>query len=113
MGITTWAEAKRALSERRFKDGFKEGTDDLLSHPIADGGNAQGSPFSSALGDVDSAQGCGVVMATMLEVIHQGGEVLFEISLEHLDRHPVHTGRTAVALNLVESVKHPRYQYVP
>jgi hypothetical protein len=104
--VATWAEAKGFLGERRVKDGFKEGANDLLSHPVPDGGDTQGSRFALALWDVDPQEGLGVVVASVFEVVHQGGEVLFEIGLEHRNRHPIHTGSSSIAFDLLEGFAH-------
>jgi hypothetical protein len=109
VSVATWAKAKGGLRESRFEDGFKEGTNHLLGHPVTDGGNAQSAQFALTLWDVDAEQGRGVVMTTMFEVIHEGSEVLFEISFEHNNRDPVHARSALVALDLLEGFAHARH----
>ena len=47
-----------------------------------------------------------MVVTTVLQVKHQGREILFEISLEHLKRHPIHARSTPVTLDLTKGQAH-------
>jgi len=60
----------------------EELTNHLLSNAVADSGDTQGPGFSRFLEDVDAAQRAGLV-SPVLQLPHQGQQVLCEILLVH------------------------------
>jgi hypothetical protein len=108
MSITIRPEAKRAFSEGGFEDGLQKGTDNFLSDPIPNRGDAQGAQiFAFTLGDVNPEKWCGVIMTAVLEVEHERVEVLLKVCLEHPKSDPIDTWGAAVALDGFEGAKHP------
>ena len=105
MSVTAGTEAKRELREVRLEEGFKNGANHLLSHPVSDSGDAQRTKFAFSFRDEDPAQGNGAV-ASAFEVEHQGGEIVVQVGLESADTDLVHARRAAIALDRKKSAAH-------
>ena len=110
MSITIWAKAERALSEGGFKDWFQERADNLLSHPVPNGGDAQGAQIMAfTLRDVDSEERSSMVVAPVCKVQHESDEVVLEVGFKGVEGDPVDTRGAAITLNSFESAEHPRH----
>jgi hypothetical protein len=106
VGVTTWSEAVRAVSECGFENRLDEATNDLLSDSIPHGGNAQWAQFSVSLRDVDTTYGRRLVGTAVFEVVHKGEQVLFEVGLEHRNCDAIYPRDPAILLDLLESPDH-------
>ena len=93
------------------EDPLEERTQDepkhLLSNAIADRGDAQGSRFAVALGDVHASQGEGPI-GPALEVAHQGQQVLQKVILVELNADLVDPRRAAITFHVAEGFEQER-----
>ena len=79
----------------------------LLSNAIADSGDPQRSRLAVALGDMHAPQGVGSIRP-VLEVAHQGQQVLQKVVLVELNADPVNPRRPAITSHVAEGFAHER-----
>ena len=107
VAIAAGPEAVGVLVKPPLEDGRQELPKHLLSHPIADGRDAERPQFRAvvAFGDKYATQRHGLKSPT-LQVTHQRGEVLIEVDLEHLNAHFVDPRGPAIAFDVLERPTH-------
>jgi hypothetical protein len=91
---------KNPLEERT-----EELANHLLSNPVTHGGDAQGTGFTVALGDVDTSERVGLV-CPILQASHESQQVLFEIVLEEFNADLVDPSGASVAFDATKGVPH-------
>ncbi len=91
--------------EPPLEQGVEKAPKHLLRHPVANDGYAQWPCPFPALGDEHAPQRLGHE-SPLLEVAHQGVQVLLEVGLEHPDTDLVNPRRAAVALDALERRAH-------
>ena len=102
MTVACRPEAIGVVVEDPLEERTQEEPQHFLSNAIADGGDTQWTSFPIPLGDMDATQRRGSVRP-ILETLHQGQQVLFEIALVQLDADLVDPGRAPVTFDVPES----------
>ena len=98
-------EAIRVVVKQPLEERAQEEPKHLLSNPVADGGDPQRACLARSLGDMDAPQGEGLE-SPVLQVAHQGQQVLFEVDLEHRDADLVNPRRPAIPPDVAEGEMH-------
>jgi len=106
VSVTARTEAKRELREVRLEEGFKKRTNHLLGNAVSDRGNAQRTKFAIPFGDEDPAERGGVIAFFVLEVEHQGGEIVVQVGFESANTDFIHPGSAAIAFDGKKSAVH-------
>jgi hypothetical protein len=106
MSTTTRTEAKRELREMRLKDGFEKSTNDFLSDPVSDGGDAQRTKFAFPFRDVDPAQRGGAVATFVFEIEHQVDKIVVETGFKCTDANFINPSSAAITLNSLKGLAH-------
>jgi len=106
VSVTARTEAKRELREVRLEEGFEKRANHLLCHPVSDSGDAQRTKFAIPFRDEDPTQGSGVVAAFVLEVEHQGGEIVVQIGFKCTKTDFVYSSSAAIAFDRMKSEAH-------
>ena len=106
VSVTARTEAKRELREVRLEEGFKKRTNHLLSHPVSDGRDAQRTKFAIRFRDEDPTERGGTIAFVVLEVEHQGGEIVVEVGFKSANTDFVHPGGAAIAFDRTKSAAH-------
>jgi hypothetical protein len=91
--------------KRRFEDRLEKSSKDFLTHPIANGWNAERAKLGCVLGDIMTPQGERLKRA-LLEIPHERLEVLIEVGREHLYADLVDPCGATVALDGLEGLLH-------
>jgi len=106
VSVAKRTEAKRELREVRLEERFEKRTNHLLSHAVSDSGDAQRTKFAIVFGDKDPTEGGGVIAFIVLEVEHQGGEIVVQVGLEGANTDFIHPGSAAIAFDGQKSAVH-------
>ena len=91
--------------EQGFKDRVQEATNNLLGHPIADSGNAEGTKLRLIFRNEVTTKREGL-KRTRFQIPHQRPEVIGEVSSKHLDADLVDARGTTVALDRLKAGQH-------
>jgi hypothetical protein len=91
--------------ERWFKDRLEKSSKHFLTHPIANGWNAERTKLGCVLADIMPTQGERLKRA-LLEILHERLEVLIEVGRKHLYADLVDPCGATVALDGLEGLLH-------
>ena len=103
--VASGPEAVGVIVKQWLEERVYQLSDDFLSDPASNGGNAERPEIVLVLRDIDPPKRDGLIGACF-EVSHKSVEILVEIILYHLDGDLVETGRAPVLFNGFKSLAH-------
>jgi hypothetical protein len=106
VSVTARTEAKRELREVRLEEGFEKRANQLLSHPVSDRRDAQRTKFAIPFRDEDPTERGGAVVVFVLEIEHQGGEIVVQVGFKSANTDFVRPGSAAIAFDGKKSAAH-------
>src|SRR5437867_2710580 len=105
MAVASGNKSERHGMEQGFEDRIQKATKHLLSDPITDCWNAEGTKLRFILRDEYSPKG-ERLKRTRFEISHQRAEVIGKVGFEHLNADLVDARGATIALNSLKAIKH-------